>query len=540
VATNATSPDNVHLYEFSDGNGTGNAYYRYVLHDSGNTRNFSELADVSTGGNQFLSAGVGFGGSGLLQIITIYDPVAQVQAIFTNGALEALRTGVTTALSGVSSNEASLGQSPWHAYGDPYLNGSISEFRIYSGELTPQEVALHYLAGPQVLSTTEPGALKSIALQLPATMNMAASVTPALLATYANLTNFNLIANSIFPVAGLTITSSATNVISVNANNVLTSLSPGTATITAVYQGFTATGTITVVHPAYAQLLYRWSFSEPAGSLSVTDSVAGAVGALEGNAAVNGSGQVALDGTYGTYVSLPGGLLNGLQVLTVEAWLTNAVLPDNTCLFSFDDGVGQGGNYLRFILKESSNTKDQLELSGGGDKVLVGTPGLGGLNLHVVCVYDPVDGQEAIYTNGVLQASQSVSASLSGNASTNAAALGRSPLWNYGDPWLAGSIDEFRIYSGRLLAGDVAVTDQLGPNYLLTPPLSAMVSNGNIVFSWPTNYASPSFTPYSSPALGAGASWSAVGTTPSIVGGSFQISLPANGSSAQFFQLRRE
>jgi len=548
LATNSTSPDNVHVYEYSDGNGTGNAYYRYVLHAGGNTINASELADVPNGANQLLQGPPGWGGSGMLQIVTIYDPVAQVQAVFTNGALEMVRTGVTTVFSNnVSTNEASLGRSPWYNYGDPYLNGSISEFRMYSGELTPQQITLNYLAGPHTINTNGPGALESISMP-PITMTLLSTQTAPLMANYARLTNFNITANGIFPVAGLTLTSSATNIVSVSANNVLTANNVGEATLSASYQGLTAQTLVTVVYPShpsnvpYAQLLHRWSFNEPAGSTNVIDSVAGAVGVLKGNAAVNGSGQVTLDGTYGTYISLPGNLLSGVQVLSAEAWLTNAVLPDNTHLFSFDDGVGDGVNgdgYLRYVLKDSSNAHTDYELATTASDIdLKASPGLGGLNVHLVAVYDPVDGQQAIYTNGVLMASQSTSVSLSG-VSTNAAALGRSPWWNYGDPWLAGSIDEFRIYSGRLLAADVALTDQLGPNYLLTPPLAAMVNNGSIVFSWPTNYGSPSFTLYSSAVLGASASWSPVTTTPSIIGSSYQISVPATASAAQFFYLKR-
>jgi hypothetical protein len=542
VATNSTSPDNVHLYEFSDGNGTGNAYYRYNLHNTGNANNFSELANVNTGGNEKLTSLPGLGGFGMLHVVTIYDPVARVQAIFTNGALEAVQSGVTTALSGVSTNEASLGRSPW--FSDPCLNGSISEFRIYSGEMSPQQVALDYLAGPTTLNTNGPGSLESIALQVSPTMQLAVSQTPGLLANYANLMNFNILANSIFPVAGLTITSSATNIISVNANNVLTSLNPGTATITAVYQGFTSSVSVTVIHPPLAQLLHRYSFGETSGT-TAHDSIGGANGTLFGDAQFDGSGHVTLDGTYGTYVSLPGNLLAGLSAVTVEAWLTNAVSPDNVCLFSFDDGVGQGqyGNgtgYLRFVLHDTSNTRNFFELGtqGSGSPMLPGHPGLGGNNtVHVVCVYDTVNNVQAIYTNGVLEAIQGASVPLS-TVGTNAAAIGRSPWWNWGDPWLAGSIDEFRIYSGRLLATDVALTDQLGPNYPLTPTLSVTLGNGNIILSWPTNYVSPSFTAYSSSALGAGASWSAVGTPPSTVGANFQISLPAGGS-AKFFRLQR-
>lgn len=542
VTTNAVSPDNVHVFEFGDGNGTGNAYYRYNLHNSGNAHNDAELADVSNGGNELLAASPGLGGRGPLHIVVIYDPVVQIQAVFTNGVLEAVQTGVTTALSGVSPNEAALGRSPWYAYGDPCLNGSISEFRIYSGELSPQQIAMDYEAGPRTLATNAVGALQSIALQAQPTMQLFASQNCSILANYANLTNFNLIANNLFgtSVAGLTVASDNTNVITVG-NTVVTALKPGTATLTATYQGFTNSVTVTVLNPPLANLLYRWSFDEPAGSTTVTDSIAGTVGILTGDAAVNGSGQVTLDGTYGTCVSLPGALLSGLQSVTLEAWVTNAVLPDNTCLFSFDDGVGDGVNgdgYLRYVIKENSNGHSLFELaSSGGNSGLTATPGLGGTGVHVVCVYDPVDDLQTIYTNGIQMASQAATVPLS-YVSTNAAALGRSPWWNYGDPWLAGTIDEFRIYSGRLLPSDVAAAQVIGPNVLLTTNASIHVSQngGNFVASWPV--AGAGFVLESSPALGRSAVWTPVTNAPVAIGTNNQITLPSSGST-MFFRLVR-
>jgi hypothetical protein len=318
VATNAVSPDNVHLFEFSDGSGTGNAYYRYNLHASGNSDNFTEISD----GWIKMSSAPGFGGVGGLHVVTIYDPVAQAEAIFTNGALEVVQTGVLSPLSAVSTNEASLGQSPWSADGDPYLNGSISEFRIYSDELSPQQIAMDYLAGPASLLTNGPGALKSIALNLAPTMNAGVSATPALLATYANLTNFNLTANSIFPVAGLVVTSSATNVISVGLNNVLTAINTGTTTITATYQGFSSQTTVTVIQPP---LKYKWSAPVAFNGLNADQILTNVPGAIVGAAVFGGtpqtvtlsSGQVidftidgsvatttgngAFDGAYGAY-----------------------------------------------------------------------------------------------------------------------------------------------------------------------------------------------------------------------------------------------
>lgn len=343
VATNSASPDNVHLFEFSDGSGTGLAYYRFNLHNGGNGNNFTELARVTSGGDQKLTGTPGLGGLGMLHVVAIYDPSAQVQAIFTNGALEAVRTGVTTPLSGVSPNEASLGQSPWSAYGDPYLNGSISEFRIYSGELTPQQVAINHLAGPGVLDTNGPGALQSITLNAGPTMALGISKKASLLATYTRLTNFDLTANSIFPVAGLTISSSATNVISVDANNVLTALTNGTSTITATYQGLTSQQTVSVVLPPFK---FKWSAPVPFNGLTADQILTGVPGLLVGGAVFGttpqtvtlGNGQVINFTTDGSVATATGnGTATGAYLGSTNT-TGNAAFDATLDEFSWDGG----------------------------------------------------------------------------------------------------------------------------------------------------------------------------------------------------------
>jgi len=231
-------------------------------------------------------------------------------------------------------------------------------------------------------------------------------------------------------------------------------------------------------------------------------------------------------------------LLAGLSNVTIEAWVTNAVSPDNVALFSFDDGLqdGVGGGYLRYVLHDQGNGRNFLELaSGSGSPLIPGYPGLGGQSVHVVCVYNPAGGFAAVYTNGTLETSQSVSAALSA-VSTNAAALGRSP-WS-GDPWLAGAIDEFRIYSGLLLPADIAAAQIVGPNVLLAANVSLTISqsNGTLVFTWPV--ASSGFTLESTPTLGSGAAWTAVDVTPAVVGANNQVVVtPSN--STMFFRLAR-
>jgi alpha-L-fucosidase len=292
-----------------------------------------------------------------------------------------------------------------------------------------------------------------------------------------------------------------------------------------------------VVSSPLPALIHRYSFNETSGT-TAHDSIGSANGTLKGSAAFDGSGHVVLNGTSGTYVSLPANLLAGLSNVTIEAWVTNAVSPDNVALFSFDDGLqdGVGGGYLRYVLHDSSNGRNFLELaSSGGSPKITANPGLGGQYVHVVCIYNPSAGVALIYTNGVLEASQAISTSLA-NVSLNAAALGRSP-WS-SDPWLNGAIDEFRIYAGQLLSVDIAAAQTVGPNVLLATNVSLAVSqgSGSLTLNWPV--AGSGFTLVSSSTLGANAVWTPVNLTPSVIGGNNQVPVTMTNATL-FFRLQR-
>jgi hypothetical protein len=284
-------------------------------------------------------------------------------------------------------------------------------------------------------------------------------------------------------------------------------------------------------------LIHRYSFNETSGT-TAHDSVGGANGTLKGSAVFDGSGHVVLNGTSGTCVSLPANLLAGLSNVTIEAWVTNAVTPDNVALFSFDNGLqdGVGGGYLRYVLHDRSNGRNFLELaSSGGSPKIQANPGLGGQYVHVVCIYNPSAGMALLYTNGMLEASQAVSTSLT-NVSLNAAALGRSP-WS-GDPWLAGVVDEFRIYAGPLLPSDIAAAQTVGPDVLLTTNVSPAVSqgSGSLTLNWPV--AGSGFTLVSSSTLGTGAIWTPVNIAPSIIGLNNQVPLIMTNATL-CFRLQR-
>jgi hypothetical protein len=211
-----------------------------------------------------------------------------------------------------------------------------------------------------------------------------------------------------------------------------------------------------------AALQHRYSFNGDA-----KDSVGHADGALQGAATIS-DGQVHLDGTRGTYVNLPGGLIAGDKAVTFEFW---ASLGTNRgwCRV-FDQGSDTFVNGGRLDLYFSPH-------SGAGDfRLTVMDPNpaervirvRGNLdnqtNLHVACVLDPSSGFMGIYTNGILAVSTNNLSSL-GSVATNCFYLGRSLFPS--DPPLNGSIDEFRIYNAALSAAQISDNYKNGPNAVL-------------------------------------------------------------------------
>src|SRR5450755_747233 len=95
-------------------------------------------------------------------------------------------------------------------------------------------------------------------------------------------------------------------------------------------------------------LNHRYSFfSEPNGSTVATDLVASANGTVQGGAVITG-GQLVLNGTSGTYLNLPSGIINGCPAVTIETWASFGTVPLNCFFFGFGntDGGGAGEDYI--------------------------------------------------------------------------------------------------------------------------------------------------------------------------------------------------
>jgi hypothetical protein len=150
---------------------------------------------------------------------------------------------------------------------------------------------------------------------------------------------------------------------------------------------------------------------------------------------------------------------------------------------------------------------------------------------HITCEYG--DGQLQVYTNAVLMATLPGGVAPASSAGTLYATIGYSP---YGDPGIDGSVDEFRIYNGRLSPEEIQASDLLGPNTVLstTALLSASKSGGNDVLSWPL--ASAGFALQTSSNLLSG--WITLTNAPSISGSNWQITLPNSAGNAYYRLVR--
>jgi len=276
-------------------------------------------------------------------------------------------------------------------------------------------------------------------------------------------------------------------------------------------------------------LAHRYSFAS-----DVSDSVGMAHGTLMGNAGVT-NGALKLTGTSGGYANLPGGLVSGSGAVSVEFWATFGASGSWARVFDFGTYSGAYGQNYLFFCPNTGTSGQRLEMATNTTVTFDVAGSLNNRSLHVVCVVDPATGFGGIYTNGVLEKAVTNSWPVLGSVSTAWSFLGRS-LWS-ADAWLDATIDEFRIYDGRLTPEEIAASYAAGPDTLDEKlALTMTKASGGYTFSWPSY--TPGFTLESSPSLGSDAVWNAVSGTPVISNGCFWLTVAATGTNT-FFRLSR-
>ena len=374
----------------------------------------------------------------------------------------------------------------------------------------------------------------NLLLQIPSPLNSGQLVASTVMGQLAG-NAINLTANANHALSWF---SANTNIATVDQAGNVTGVASGTTSISVSYAslGLAATQTVQVISVPSA-LVHRYSFGETTGT-NVADSVGGQPG--NGTLPRGGTwsaGQLSLAAAASQYVQLPAGIISNYAAVTVEAWATFPnQLPVNCFFFGFGNSLGTSGTNYIFCAPRAG----RIAISGGNYSSEQNAYGNFDFsfhtNFHVTAVFNPPANSVALYTNGVL-------AGINNSVTTPLTAVndvysfvGRS-LYS-GDPYADFTLDEFRIYNGALSAAEVAATQVLGPNQLLTlasPSVTAIAVGGNLTLTWPV--ASAGFTVMTTTNL-TPANWVPAASAAQINGNQWQINLPVT-SAAQYFRLQK-
>jgi hypothetical protein len=444
--------------------------------------------------------------------------------------------------SGSSSDENSLA-SPTHVF--PVTNSIADAGTSFSLTLPANSLSILRLNAGGINSYT------NLLLQFASTINSGRMVASTVWGQESG-SWINLTTNANHAV---TYASADTIIAVVDSNGNITGIGSGTTDIIATYAslGLSATQSVEVVHVPTA-LVHRYSFNDG----TANDSVGHANGALAGNATITG-GQLVLPnitsiGPATDYLQLPAGILTNSPMygigtndndpaVTVEAWAT--IKPGQyTWANLFDFGNRDAGGQSEYDMHVCVHASDNATIAGISDSdnanvdyqyidLGSGSSLDASTNVHITAVFNPPAGYVAVYLNGVLAgANYNVTIPMSGVYAVRNI-IGAD---NWPDPGMQGAVDEFRIYNGALTANEIAATQVLGPNQLLSvasPVISASAAGGSLTLSWPVGSADCTLLTSTNLTLGI---WVMASPSPQIVSSQWQVTVPVSGNG-QFFRL---
>jgi hypothetical protein len=224
----------------------------------------------------------------------------------------------------------------------------------------------------------------------------------------------------------------------------------------------------------------------------------------------------------------------------VEAWVTfPGQLPVNCFFYGFGntDLSGAGEDYIFCAPQGGRIAITSADPGWQGEQNAAGAGDLSfHTNLHFVALYNPPARLLALYTNGVLVSQNNAITVPLSSVNSLFNYIGRS-LYNT-DPYPDLVLDEFRIYNYALSLDEIAATQVLGPDQLLStnsPAITCTSGPGSLTLSWPV--ASPGFTLQFRTNLISGA-WLPVRSSPQLIGTQWQMTMPIT-STNQFFRLQR-
>ncbi len=525
------------LFDFGDTDNNGDGAYGMDFSPHAGGGSWFEVfnADPGFDGAQQLP-GPSLAGAGQMQMAVIYDPQLPCATVYTNGALAAIGS-INIPFSSLVDSHDFLGRSGYDS--NPYLSGSIREFRVYTGDMGAVQAAADYAAGPGYVDTNFAW-LTNIALAVTSPVKVGQSFPATVTANYQTAQGVNV------DLGNPSLQCGNTRVLEVGSNLTLTAISPGTTTVVAGYGGIYATQTVTVL-PLPVVLMHRYSFVSDASDSVGGPAWNGTLVAPHGGAAATIAHGLMLPGNqhggfgYSGYVSLPAGILTNTASLTVECWVTQSQA--NGWAEIWDFGVNGNENFALIPYPENNNGNLEVAFNPNNNDIYTASSILfPNRSEQCVCLtYNKITLTGNLYANGTLVATQTYPdttycpGSIGGPGGTTENMLGNDV---YGDWQFSGAIYEFRIWNGAMSSSQALADYSAGPDALpaILPTLSiAQIANA-IVLSWPASAAG--YAVQTTATLGAGAAWGALqgAPTPVLSNDIYKITLPVTNQTA-FYRL---
>jgi hypothetical protein len=391
--------------------------------------------------------------------------------IYTNGLLAATNPGITINPSDFAPANNLIGDSQFSA--DPFFAGRMDDFRLYNYALDASEIAFLYTnsipEAPTGLTAT-PGT-STVSLNWNASAGATQYVVKRALVSGGPYTVLATNATTSYTDTGLT--SGGTRYYVVSAIGALGE-SPNSAEASALVQ----------------PTLHAWlKFDEGSGTFAADSTGHGWNGTLVNGASfVAGytNNAVSLAGGSSQYVRLPAGVVTNLNDFSIACWVKLTTVSTWMRVFDFGSGTTtnmfftpqSGGGTMRFAITTTGN---------GSEQRLNGTNALPtGVWKHLAVTL--IGTNAALYVDGSLVSTTNMTLHPADMGITPTNYIGRS---QYADPYLNGLVDDFRIYSGGLSAGDVAtfLTPLVAPTGLVATGLDQQVA-----LSWNASTNASSYT----------------------------------------------
>jgi hypothetical protein len=308
----------------------GSQNFALIPHPGNNGGNM-QVAFTPNGGEIDLASSVSFPNGSEQYVATTYNNYTLTGNLYNNGALIATQTFPNTGYCPGGIGGAGGTTQNWlgaDTYGDAQFQGTIYEFRIWNGAVSPVYLAASKVAGPSVVVTnTTP-------------QSLTVSVTTSMIGSQ---TQQATVTGSFIQVANVPLTSTATNwtssqpsTLTVNSSGLITAVNGGTATVSATVNGVTAVSapiTVSSTAPTITQgpvsqtnvVGDNLSFNVQAlgGSLSYqwSNNINGVITGAT-NATLNLTNVAFADaGTYSVFVTNSQGSTNASAVLSVVSQL---------------------------------------------------------------------------------------------------------------------------------------------------------------------------------------------------------------------------